>query len=198
MLVAYAALLAMAAGLVLAVARLATLLPGYQPQFTSLVDQTTGWLGDLGVTQQQLNTAVSQFDLNSLARVLQQVLMGFACGSLRPWLHPGVAGFFLIVDSSTFPQRLRAAATERPQLMVALSSFARATRQYIVVSTVFGLLVSLVDVAALYSLVVPLPWLWGLLAFITNYIPNIGFVLGLIPPALLGPAERAGCGRRCW
>jgi hypothetical protein len=25
----------------------------------------------------------------------------------------------------------------------------------------------------------------GLLAFITNYIPNIGFVLGLIPPALL-------------
>jgi predicted PurR-regulated permease PerM len=40
-------------------------------------------------------------------------------------------------------------------------------------------------VAALYWLDVPLPWLWGLLAFITNYIPNIGFVLGLIPPALL-------------
>ena len=53
------------------------------------------------------------------------------------------------------------------------------------VSTVFGLLVALVDVAALYWLDVPLPWLWGLLAFITNYIPNIGFVLGLIPPALL-------------
>jgi predicted PurR-regulated permease PerM len=73
--------------------------------------------------------------------------------------------------------------------MGALSSFARATRQYIVVSTVFGLLVSLVDVAALYWLDVPLPWLWGLLAFITNYIPNIGFVLGLIPPALLALLE---------
>ena len=57
------------------------------------------------------------------------------------------------------------------------------------VSTVFGLLVSLVDVAALYWLDVPLPWLWGLLAFITNYIPNIGFVLGLIPPALLALLE---------
>jgi predicted PurR-regulated permease PerM len=32
---------------------------------------------------------------------------------------------------------------------------------------------------------VPLPWLWGLLSFITNYIPNVGFVLGLLPPALL-------------
>jgi AI-2 transport protein TqsA len=39
--------------------------------------------------------------------------------------------------------------------------------------------------AALYWLDVPLPWLWELLSFITNYIPNIGFVLGLIPPALL-------------
>ena len=30
------------------------------------------------------------------------------------------------------------------------------------------------------------PRLWALLAFITNYVPNIGFIIGLIPPALLG------------
>jgi AI-2 transport protein TqsA len=70
-------------------------------------------------------------------------------------------------------------------LVEALTGFAAAARQYVVVSTVFGLIVALVDVAALYWLDVPLPWLWGLLAFITNYIPNIGFVLGLIPPVLL-------------
>jgi predicted PurR-regulated permease PerM len=32
---------------------------------------------------------------------------------------------------------------------------------------------------------VPAPLVWGLLSFITNYIPNIGFVIGLIPPAIL-------------
>ena len=31
--------------------------------------------------------------------------------------------------------------------------------------------------------------LWGLLAFITNYIPNIGFVIGLVPPAILALLE---------
>jgi predicted PurR-regulated permease PerM len=31
--------------------------------------------------------------------------------------------------------------------------------------------------------------LWGLLAFITNYIPNIGFVIGVIPPAIIGLLE---------
>ena len=28
--------------------------------------------------------------------------------------------------------------------------------------------------------------LWGVLSFITNYIPNVGFIIGLVPPALLG------------
>jgi hypothetical protein len=36
---------------------------------------------------------------------------------------------------------------------------------------------------------VPLPLLWGLLAFITNYIPNVGFIIGVIPPAVLALLE---------
>ena len=32
---------------------------------------------------------------------------------------------------------------------------------------------------------VPLALLWGLLVFITNYIPYIGFWIGLVPPVLL-------------
>ena len=31
----------------------------------------------------------------------------------------------------------------------------------------------------------PLPLAWGFFSFITNFIPNIGFVIGIIPPALL-------------
>ena len=42
------------------------------------------------------------------------------------------------------------------------------------------------DAIALAILAVPAAPLWGLLAFITNYVPNIGFVLGVVPPALLG------------
>jgi AI-2 transport protein TqsA len=36
---------------------------------------------------------------------------------------------------------------------------------------------------------VPLPLLWGLLAFITGYIPNVGYFIGLVPPALLALLE---------
>ena len=30
--------------------------------------------------------------------------------------------------------------------------------------------------------------MWGVLSFLTNYIPNIGFIIGLLPPAVLGLA----------
>jgi len=89
------------------------------------------------------------------------------------------------LDAAPFTRLLEAAAPARPHLVAALVDFAQRTRQWLVASTVFGLGVALLDVAALYVLGVPLPWLWGLLAFLANYIPNIGFVLALLPPALV-------------
>ena len=53
----------------------------------------------------------------------------------------------------------------------------------------FGLIVAAIDTVVLWIVGVPGALLWGLLAFITNYIPNVGFVLGLIPPAVLGLLE---------
>jgi predicted PurR-regulated permease PerM len=54
------------------------------------------------------------------------------------------------------------------------------------VTTIFGLIVAVLDSIALAILSIPLPITWGLLAFITNYIPNVGFIIGVVPPALLG------------
>jgi AI-2 transport protein TqsA len=37
---------------------------------------------------------------------------------------------------------------------------------------------------------VPLAVTWGVLALVTNYIPNIGFILGLIPPTLIALLDK--------
>ncbi|MER7244319.1 AI-2E family transporter [Kribbella sp. NPDC000426] len=177
-------LLGLAAALALSLARLATLLPTYQATFAQLVNDVRGWLADRGIGNQEIQRVLQAFDL------------GKALGILQTWLTKllGVFSdlgfiiillFFMGLDANSFTSRMVDAAKQRPGVASALASFARGTTRYLVVSTIFGLIVALVDVAVLYVLNVPLPWLWGLLAFITNYIPNIGFIIGLVPPALL-------------
>jgi len=57
------------------------------------------------------------------------------------------------------------------------------------VAAIFGLIVAAIDGVALYVIGVPGAFVWAVLAFVTNFIPNIGFVIGLIPPALIGLLE---------
>jgi predicted PurR-regulated permease PerM len=45
--------------------------------------------------------------------------------------------------------------------------------------------VALLDVVGLVILDIRFAWLWGLLAFVTNYIPNVGFLIGLVPPTII-------------
>ena len=73
----------------------------------------------------------------------------------------------------------------KPDLAASLQRFVRTTQRYLVVTALFGAIVAVFDTGALWLLGVPVPLVWGLFSFVTNFIPNIGFVLGVIPPALL-------------
>ena len=193
LLLVYAIILSMLAALTMAVSRLATLLPAYGPQFTDLLNQATDRLDELGIGEDQLRSAVDQLSLSNLVGPLQRVLGGVTTVLSDAFFIVALV-FFLALEAAGFSGRLTAAAGQRPQLVAALHGFASNTRRYVAVSTIFGLVVAAVDVVALYWLGVPLPLLWGLLSFITNYIPNVGFVLGLVPPALLALLE-GGVGR---
>ncbi len=54
----------------------------------------------------------------------------------------------------------------------------------------FGLIVAALDWGVLVVIGVPLPFVWALLSFLTNYIPNVGFVIGVIPPALIAMFDK--------
>jgi len=183
--VANAFLLGVTAALAYSVAKLATLLPQYEDKFAAMVDDARGWLSDRGIGDEQLQAALHKIDLASFLDVLQGWLTG-VLGVFSDLALIVIVLFFMGLDASGFSDRMREAAQARPEIAEALTGFARGTTSYLIVSTVFGLIVAVLDVGVLYLLDIPLPWLWGLLAFITNYIPNVGFFIGVIPPALLG------------
>jgi AI-2 transport protein TqsA len=184
----YAILLALAFSLVVSIARFATLLPSYQQDMANLISEATAWLESVGVGRQQINAVTQAFDPSRLVGVATGFLSGLL-SVLSNLFFIVTLLLFLALDAAWFPRRLGATEASRGGLVAALVSFAQGTRRYLVVSTVFGLIVAVLDVGLLYLLSIPVPLVWGLLAFITNYIPNIGFVVGVIPPAILGLLE---------
>lgn len=184
MVTVYVLLLGLAASLVVSLARFATLLPAYQDDLDHLVDGVRRQLDSLGVGDDQIGSIFSDFDLGRLAGYLTEVLTGLV-GVMSNLAFIVTLLLFMALDASGFPDRLRNTEVTRAPLVGALIGFAAGTRRYLVVCTVFGLIVAAVDVVVLWLLDIPAPLLWGLLAFITNYIPNIGFLIGLVPPAVL-------------
>ncbi|WP_436533059.1 AI-2E family transporter [Actinoplanes sp. HUAS TT8] len=178
-------LIALGLALGVSVARLIELMPQYQAQFSALRDDLVSGLGTLGISAAQLRSLLAGADADSVVHLIGSLFGGIA-GVLSNALFLLAVLLFMGLDAVGFPARLSAVVGERPQVVAALRSFARGTRRYLVVCTVFGLIVAVGDTLLLWALGVPLPLLWGLLSFITNYIPNIGFVVGVIPPALLG------------
>ena len=184
----YLLLLAIGAALVVAVGRFATLVPTYADDFDGLIDDVRSWLSDAGVGSDQTKNLTDSLDLNQLASYLTDLLGNFfdALSSLSFAL---ALVFFMALEASMFTDRMRRALDDGGALAASLQSFARGTRTYLVVSTIFGLIVAVIDSVFLWLIDIPAPLLWGLLAFVTNYIPNIGFVIGLVPPALLALFE---------
>ncbi len=183
-----ALVLGLAAALALSVARLATILPTYQDSFNQLVDDLRSALASLGVGRDQVLAALDQISFSSIASVLGGVLAGLA-GTFSNLLFLLFVVAFMALDAVGFSGRLSRARRQRAEVVGALDTFVHGTRSYLLVSTVFGLIVAAIDTGFLWLVGVPLPLLWGLLAFITNYIPNVGFIVGLIPPALLALLE---------
>lgn len=157
----------------------------YQARYEELYDQGISVLArfgmDLDTVTGQIQDALSPSAIiSTLGGVLGNVtsVMGLLGTTL-------IVIFFLMFDSTSAGRRLSLVGEQHPNLAEALTSFSSGVRRYWVVTTVFGLIVAVLDVIALVILGVPLAMAWGVLAFLTNYIPNIGFVIGVIPPALM-------------
>ena len=184
----YLIVITMIVALVLSVAKLAQLVTQYTPQLNDITANFGDWLKSLGVDQQQIDSVTSQMDFGRLFNVATSILTG-TLGVLSDIIFLGVLTIFIAFDAGKFPAVLASTGPAHSRVAESLTTFSHGTRTYFAVSAVFGLIVAVIDTVALQLMGVPGAFVWGVLAFITNFIPNIGFIIGLVPPALLALLE---------
>jgi len=92
---------------------------------------------------------------------------------------------FILLEASGFEVKLRNALRNPNQSLQKLSKITRDVKMYLAVKTAISLVTGTLAAILLMIVGVDYAVFWGLLAFILNFVPNIGSILAAIPPILL-------------
>jgi predicted PurR-regulated permease PerM len=92
---------------------------------------------------------------------------------------------FILLEVSSFPLKLRAVLGDPKQKFPQFTKFADDMKHYMIIKTIISLATGILIAFWLFILGVDYPILWGFLAFLLNYIPNIGSIVSAIPVVIL-------------
>ena len=180
----YAVLIGLAGVIVLSIAQFATVLPAYAIDANTLLAHATEFLARWDVGSAQISTVLSSLNVGRLVGIVSSLLLSLT-GLIGNLVFLLSLLLFRSIDACAIETRLYMLARDNGRMAAALDGFAHATRRYVSVNTIFGVITGAVDMVILWAIGVPLAPLWGLLVFLTNYIPYLGFWIGLVPPAIL-------------
>ncbi len=92
---------------------------------------------------------------------------------------------FGLTGAAGLEARARIAFGEQHAILAGVQQFGRDLRRFLLVRAQLGLFAAVLTAVLLFVVGVPLPLLWALLVFAAAFIPNIGTLIALIPPAIL-------------
>ncbi|GAA1116688.1 AI-2E family transporter [Arthrobacter flavus] len=178
-------LAAFVVALVMAFAQFAALLPQYASQIEEIGQSIATMLAAIGLDQQQIQAVVSNLDPGRIVAVIGGVL-GSVTGMTFALVIILTTLILMAMDATAIPMVFSKLTPDHSAMVEALQSFAIGVRKYLVATTGLGIAQGVLNWLALLLLSVPGAFLWGLLAFLCSFIPNIGYFIAIVPPLVFG------------
>ncbi len=159
--------------------QLNTVLPVYQENLSRIVSDVQSWFGGHGIDISGLTSNVLRPDK----------IIGWITSFIRLLISLLTNGFliilivaFMIAEVYSFPRKAQARLSFSPRLTETFKNFGDVTRTFLFTLTWLNMLTAVIVVVVYYAFGVDFALLWGLMFFLLSFIPNIGFVLAVIPP----------------
>lgn len=103
-----------------------------------------------------------------------------------------ITAIFLIADAANLPQKVRAMSQNADERIDQLGRIVSEIHRYLAIKTWTSLLTGVLIAVGLRLLEVEFALLWGLLAFLLNYVPNIGSILAAVPAVMMTLLQAEG------
>jgi len=159
------------------VARMKARLPVYDERFMGLYEKVLVFANAHGINLANLSAArLSTSDkILEFSRVVLQQTSGF----LGDGLLISILAWLFLVEMVEEP------GAKRNPLAEWLAYYGGGVQRYIAISAETGAITALANLVVLVTFGVDSPLLWCALYFFLHFIPNVGFILALVPPSLL-------------
>ena len=165
---------------------LSTFLEGTEQYAQKFDDLMAKWEGEtvLGFTISFEGLRISESQIESTVISLFGEISSFVSLALTVFVFL----VFIIVEAETLPKRLAAAypSDTEENLKVILSDIGEGVFRYVILKTAVSLGAGVVTAVILIAMGIPGWLLWSMLTFLLSYVPYIGSLVALIPPAILG------------
>lgn len=165
-------------------------MPLYETLLKEKFADTVGWLQNLGlnVPKEQLLQSLNPEDplrmvgglLSGLGKVLSSTFLIL------------ITVIFIMLEISGFPAKLRAASDDPDITLANFSKIHENIKHYMALKTLVSLGTGVCVTIILLLIGIDYPLLWGLLAFLLNYIPSIGSIIAAVPAVLLALVQFGG------
>lgn len=168
-------------------------LPTYQARLDEMTTRTIEFLSGFGIDI-SASTIGNYFDPAIAMAMVGRTLSGFG-GVLSNAFLILLTVIFILLEASSFPRKLRETLSDPQSQLPYFQRFTEKVNRYMAIKTTISLVTGGLIAGFLAVLGVDFPLLWGMVAFLLNYIPNIGSLIAAIPAVLmalvqlgLGPA----------
>ena len=155
----------------------------YDEKIRQYVTSISAWLEARGVNTGDLDI-MGLLDPGRVMRLATAFL-----NSLRKLLTNGFLVFltalFMLIEALNLPAKLYTIFNGSAKSLGTFDRFISNVKNYMAIKTSISLAVGVAVAAWLAVMGVNYPSLWGLIAFVLNYVPNIGSILAAVPAILL-------------
>jgi predicted PurR-regulated permease PerM len=158
-------------------------LPQYQTRLQDIAAQILGWLAAYGL-EVDMDKARSMLDLSAA--------MGFVGSAFNRLLGTLANAFlifltvaFILMELPSFGDKIQSISNDPARSLANFGRFSNTLNRYLVIKSAMSLATGATVALALYIFGVDYPLLWGIVAFLLNFVPNIGSVIAAIPAVLM-------------
>jgi predicted PurR-regulated permease PerM len=158
-------------------------LPGYQARMDTGTAALFDWLKskNIHVSPQRL---LNYFPPSKAMTLPESVVSGLVVLLGNGLVVLFIVGFILM-EASSFPRKLRTAVRNPEKTLAAFQKFGKAAHRYLLIKTFTSTITGLAIWLCLVIIGVDYAVIWGLLAFLLNFVPYVGPLLAAIPAVLL-------------